>query len=106
MLKNKIVFDSHIVEETSNSKRNLGKHKQSMELKLTKLKFHNADGKENGKYYQIIWSIPRLNREEVIGIITEKNRLVDYDGVFELPKEAVRLLRKNNIVVPREFTER
>ena len=38
-----------------------------------------------------------------IGLWFENNTLVDYDGVFELPKEAIKLIRSNGFRVPREF---
>jgi hypothetical protein len=38
-----------------------------------------------------------------IGCWFDKNRLVDYDGVFELPKVAIKALRKAGWTVPRDF---
>lgn len=63
------------------------------------------DGKD---YYLIEWEYEfpndsNLDDMESIGIYTENSTVVDYDGVFELPKEAIKLLRKHKIRVPRDF---
>jgi hypothetical protein len=42
---------------------------------------------------------------EHIGLWFEKKSLTDYDGVFELPKEAIKLIRKSGYSVPRHFEE-
>lgn len=41
---------------------------------------------------------------ETIGIWFEKKTLVEYDGIFSLPNQAIKLLRQSGIRVPREFT--
>lgn len=81
-----------LVSEGSWGARSLGKHASTMDL------FKIEDGR-----YLIEWDIPRIEITEHIGIWTEKNELVDYDGVMSLPKEAVELLRKNGIIVPEDF---
>lgn len=55
--------------------------------------------------YFIEWDIPGLGRCESIGLTFEHKRLVDYDGVMSLPREAISLLRNAGFVVPREFEE-
>ena len=54
----------------------------------------------------IIWNYGKESWSEdetVIGIYLENNTLVDYDGVFELPEQAMILLRTNGVVVPEDF---
>lgn len=40
---------------------------------------------------------------EHIGLTFDNKVLVDYDGVFSLPSEAIKLLRDNGYTVPDEF---
>jgi hypothetical protein len=42
---------------------------------------------------------------EQIGLWFEKRELVDYDGVFELPKELIKMIRFAKCRVPRHFEE-
>ena len=35
------------------------------------------------------WSVPEFDIEESIGLWFDDNELIDYDGVFELPKELI-----------------
>ncbi len=48
----------------------------------------------------IEWYVEELERTEHIGLWFEGKELVDYDGVFELPTEAVKLIRKAKYIVP------
>jgi hypothetical protein len=45
--------------------------------------------------YGIEWDVPTLEITEYIGIWHEDKRVTDYDGVFELPQEAIDLLKEN-----------
>jgi hypothetical protein len=45
--------------------------------------------------YMIEWDIPTMDITEYIGIWHEDKRVTDYDGVFELPQEAIDLLKEN-----------
>jgi hypothetical protein len=52
----------------------------------------------------IEWEVPALDIVEQIGLVFEfdrhgKRTLVDYDGVFDLPKQAMNLLEKNGVDV-------
>ena len=49
---------------------------------------------EAGSYYTCIGIIVNAHRE-----------LVDYDGVFELPEQAITLLERNGITVGEDFRE-
>lgn len=56
----------------------------------------------------IEWCIDELDMVENIGLVFEfdkkgKRTLVDYDGIFALPKQAVKLLRKHGVVVGKDF---
>ena len=58
---------------------------------------------QEGRYY-IEWDIPDIQTTENIGIwVDSDGELTDYDGVFSLPAEAVKLLRDNNIKVSHDF---
>ena len=35
----------------------------------------------------VVWEVPELNLQEEIELIFDNNTLIDYSGVFELPKE-------------------
>ena len=81
-------FISSIVLERSITPilEQLGDHEYTMEL----LDY------ENGAY-AIEWDVPTLEETILIGIWVYPNTKIvsDYDGVFELPKEAVELLEEN-----------
>ena len=79
-----IEFESRIVRETSFSSEDLGMHHNKMQLIPT----------DYGYCIELI-----IDDEEVveIGIWTKGNKVTDYDGVFELPKEAIKLLKKNKL---------
>ena len=59
-------------------------HESTMEL------FAYPDGS-----YMIEWDIPTMDVVEHIGIWHEDKRVTDYDGIFELPQEAIDLLKEN-----------
>jgi hypothetical protein len=83
-------FVAELVSETSMSAyaTKLGKHKCTMTLYGFE---HDPD------YYFIEWDIPTLDECENIGIWCEAGTktLRDYDGVFQLPDEAIELLKEN-----------
>jgi hypothetical protein len=95
----KITFTASIVREYSSSPRpdDLGTHESTMEL------FNHGDP----CYYSIEWYIPEIDEVVDYGIWCQHFKgvltLTDYDGGFSLPKQAIGLLRKNNIVVPKDF---
>ena len=79
-------FVSELVLErsiTPNVER-LGSHESIMTL-----------NKVEDNYYCIEWEVPALNMYVEIGVWTEDKKVVDYDGVFELCKEAIKLLNDN-----------
>ena len=59
---------------------------------------------DNGRYF-IEWDIPGMETTEYIGIEREDMVLTGYDGVFEIPVEAIELLRENGFTVPKEFEQ-
>lgn len=68
-----------------------GKHTSTMELFMD----------DNGVPKGIEWDNPV---DTVwIGLWFEDRELVDYDGVFELPPQAIKLLRKAGFVIPKYF---
>lgn len=87
-------FKSPINLEGSWGERNLAKSATS-----TMALFLNKD--DTG---WIEWEIASLDRYEEIGLTFEfdangKRTLVDYDGVFSLPKQAMDMLERNGIDV-------
>lgn len=101
MLKiDEITFTTELVSEGSWGSRDLGKHESTMVLYL------------DGSRGLIEWDVPTLETTEEIGLTFEydsedpksvKLVLTDYDGIFSLPMEAIELMRKNGLVVPKEF---
>ena len=94
----KTVFKAHIVREYSciPTVDQLGEADCSMEMFID----------DEGDYGMIEWIIEYSDGyEDVehIGLWFEKKRLVDYDGLFSLPKEAIKLIRKCGFTVPRDF---
>lgn len=85
-------FDTELILEGSWGSRDIGKHKSTMTL-----------WEERGPVYSIEWKVPDLGRTEHIGLTFERGRLVDYDGVFSLPREAIALIRKAGFTVPRDM---
>ena len=57
-----------------------------------------------GENHMIEWDVPAIGQTLHIGLWFEGKNLSDYDGVFELPKQAVALIRKAGFVVGHEFT--
>lgn len=80
----KMTFNSPVGLDDGYKNHNLGQHSYTMEL------FANPDGS-----YFIEWIIPKLDEVTHIGIWHENKELTDYDGVFELPEQAIQLLEKN-----------
>jgi hypothetical protein len=68
--------------DTSFNRESLGVVKNKMTLKPIKRQF------------VIEWIIGEDDIHE-IGILVEENKVTDFDGVFELPKEAIELLKEN-----------
>ena len=76
-----------MVRERSHSVQNIGSHASTMTLYTD----------------HIEWDIPTLDETVEIGLEFEGKTLVDYDGVFSLPKEAVKLIRQCGYRVPRDM---
>lgn len=86
-----LTFKSNINIDNGVTNISQGEFESTMELHLDILGFPEL----------IEWD----NEVEVthIGLIYNDGKLIDYDGVFELPKEAILLIRKAGFVVPNEF---
>ena len=92
--KDKITFTSNVNVDNGYTNNSIGTFEQTMEL------FINEDTTN----IFIEWDIPEAEETVLIGIwIDNDDNLIDYDGVFELPKQAIELLRKNNIKVSEEY---
>lgn len=48
-------------------------------------------------YYRIEWEVGKDGEVDYteMGVVIEGNKVIDIDGVFEAPKEALQLLRDN-----------
>ncbi len=87
-------FTANIVSENSFAAHDLGKHESTMILHSTG---------EPGQAF-IEWDIPGTGDYVEIGLSFDVMRnLIDYDGVFSLPKEAIALIRKHGFKVSNEF---
>lgn len=95
MLKtiDKVTFDAQLHLEGSFGASQLGKHPCSMEL-------FDIDGHIS---IEFIAGKDGCVGVEHIGLTFKDKTLVDYDGVFSIPREAINLLRKNGYHVPRDF---
>lgn len=90
-------FTAELITQASWGGRELGKHESTMDL------YFRTD---NTGFIE--WDIPELEMGEEIGLTFEFDAkgvrtLCDYDGVFALPKEAIELLRRNGVIVSKEF---
>lgn len=82
-------FEDDISYDTTYSSTPAGNYKCTMEL--------FEDGIE--------WDIPDLEDTIWIGLWFEDQTLTDYDGVFELPLQAVELLEHAGYTVSQEFKD-
>lgn len=92
-------FTAEIVREHSSSPvvQDLGEYESTMSL------YFRPDG---GGFIE--WDIPALEDGAEIGLWFEYSdngtrTLVDYDGIFSLPREAVALLRAAGVIVPEDM---
>ena len=88
---NKLYFDAELFKENSFRRWSIGQYKNLMELVITgKARY------QFGTIGYIEWLFGKDapdEEEEVIGVwFDEDKNLTDYDGVFELPEEAIVLL--------------
>lgn len=89
-------FTAPLVLERSSSSRPdaLGTHESTMQL------FERS----TPGCMMIEWNMPTLDMVEHIGIWLDDDRnLVDYDGVMELPKQAIELLEEYGVKVGEDF---
>lgn len=90
-------FTAELVSQSSMRSTDLGKHESTMTLYA----FNNQAGSAF-----IEWEIPDLEEVVDIGLSFDVRRnLLDYDGVFSLPREAVALLRKHGFKVGKDFVQ-
>ena len=83
---NVATFNAELVRDSSFGQESMGMHQNTMEFGLTK-------GTDKQGYIEWVFADEDGEEDVVeIGLWFEKGRVVDYDGVFELPKEAIMLL--------------
>lgn len=98
-LIDRLTFTSRINREFSGTAAqvNLGEMESTMSLYGTPDRYRFA----------IEWDIPDIEETHEIGLWCEHSEggrvLYDYDGVFSLPKQAITLLMRNGITVPKDF---
>lgn len=90
-------FLSPINRDNGYTNEYLGDFESSMELFLAD-ESNNRNGSGN-----IEWVVEEADLCEHIGVWWEHGKLVEYDGVFELPQQAVQLLRKFGVTVGKDF---
>jgi hypothetical protein len=92
-----VKFHSSISRDNGYTNEYLGDFDCSMEL------FTDKDGTPSF----IEWIVEDEEQEMVegIGLCFDGKTLQDYDGVFELPKQAIALIRKAGYIVPEEFED-
>lgn len=89
-----VKFTAALIEHGLWGARSKGTHESTMDLYL-------SDDRRRGA---IEWDIPALETTEDIGLwFDEHGELFDFDGIMELPREAVSLLRSFNFKVDDEF---
>ena len=90
-------FKSSLIMEGSWGEQSLGEHESVMELYLTEDKTRGF----------IEWDVPDLQELTEIGLWFEtygdETVLTNYDGVFALPGEAVKMLEDVGVFVSAEF---
>lgn len=94
-------FTTELVRESGYAVTALGEHESTMTLYFDK---------EDAGHGMIEWVIESLDEVEHIGLTFGRDdqgnlKLLDYDGVFSIPEEAIQLLRKNNITVDEEYEQ-
>ena len=89
-----LTFESPINLDNGFTNNPLGTFTSTMEL------FKNDEGIPE----MIEWDIEELETTESIGLWFDGNDLCDYDGVFELPKEAIELIKQSGFNVSDDFT--
>jgi hypothetical protein len=100
-MKNIIKFTTDLILSDSNSNTDIGSHYNSMELII-------HSGGDSG---YIIWNywpekFPEDDDEEVIGLdFNHNNEVMDFDGVFSLPKEAIQLLKDSGYILDENLSE-
>lgn len=88
-----VTFESNINVDNGYTNASQGIKISEMEL------FTNDNETPTG----IEWIVNDGEFVEGIGLWFDGRTLTDYDGVFELPKEAIKLIRKAGYRVPKEM---
>lgn len=87
-------FTASMIREGSWGANDVGTHQSTMTLYGTTVPGHAF----------IEWDIPSLDEVVEIGLNFDvQHNLLDYDGTFSLPREAVALLRANGFTVGTDF---
>lgn len=93
-----IRFKASIYKESSmvSTTQDLGEHQTEMTLYIND---------QDSRYGSIEWDIPSLDEFVDIGLVFAEDRttLIDYDGTFSLPSQAIQLLRDEGFIVPEDF---
>jgi len=90
-----LTFESNINVDDGFTNHSQGTKKSEMELFTNK----------NGTPTFIEWVVNDGEFVEGIGLSFDGKVLEDYDGVFELPEQAAKLIRKAGFTVPKSFLE-
>lgn len=90
-----LTFSAELIQEGSWGQRDMGKHESTMIL-------YKSTHETRSSFF-IEWDVPALETCEQIGLTFQGKKLVDYDGIFSLPREAIKLIRKAGFIVPRDM---
>ncbi len=94
-----IEFLSDVSVDNGYTNKYLGKFKSTMELYDIELE-EGKKGKEGSA--SIEWIVEQEDEDMVehINVYFEKGKVTDFDGVFDLPRQAKKLLKLINITIP------
>ena len=88
-------FTAELVRESSFGTQYIGEHASTMTL-------YGLPDKAGAAFIE--WDIPDLEDCVEIGLSFDvRKHLIDYDGVFSLPKEAVALIREAGFIIGESF---
>lgn len=91
-------FETELFRETAYSRTSLGISKSLMNV------WQLDDDDPDLVEVEWIYHVDEPNENALsIGCWFENKKMVDYDGVFELPKEACKVLNLNGYTIPNEF---
>jgi hypothetical protein len=97
-----LTFTSPIYIDNGYTNTFMGRFKNVFELFI-----HETDKRNKNGSAIIKWCVYNIDDDiienETIGVWFEHGKLIDYDGIFELPKQAKKILNAYGISVSKDF---